>query len=94
VTAHISNERDRWRRCTRYRSASPARGLALQGQSRTTVYGFLQGLCNAYGVAIVLTGHDRKSGGGRDDEAASGTMQWAGQADQTLTIANTRKIES
>jgi len=55
------------------------------------IYEYLQALCDEYGVAVALNAHDRKSGG-RGDEAAFGSVQWAGQADQTLTIANTRKI--
>lgn len=51
-------------------------------------------LVDRHDCALLYTAHDRKSGGrAGTDDAANGSVQWAGQAEQTLTVTTTGALE-
>lgn len=66
----------------------------VEGRSEDSVAAFfgnvLVPLVDHHDLALLYTAHHRKSGGrSGTDEAVLGSVQWAGQAEQTLTVAHT-----
>lgn len=51
-------------------------------------------LVDEHDAALVFTAHHRKSGGRKGtDDAVNGSTQWAGQAEQTMTVATTGPLK-